>query len=148
MDMKDINKIEMLVKLFEASALETLEVRDGDFSVVMKKPSLQPSAAFTNAAACPENISRTADELPAAAPAANLHAITSPLAGVFYDSPSPDDEPFVKVGDKVKKGDTLCLIESMKVMNELTADTDGEIAEICAENGQIVEYSQVIYRIK
>ncbi len=148
MDMKDINKIEMLVKLFEASALETLEVRDGDFSVVMKKPSQQPSAAFTNVAACPENISRTADELPAAAPAANLHAIKSPLAGVFYDSPSPDDEPFVKVGDKVKKGDTLCLIESMKVMNELTADTDGEIAEICAENGQIVEYSQVIYRIK
>ena len=148
MDMKDINKIEMLVKLFEASALETHEVRDGDFSVVMQKPSLQPSAAFTSAAACPEDISRAADELPAAAPAANLHAIKSPLAGVFYDSPSPDDEPFVKVGDKVKKGDTLCLIESMKVMNELTADTDGEIAEICAENGQIVEYSQVIYRIK
>ena len=93
-------------------------------------------------------MSRGTETLPAAAPAANLHAIKSPLAGVFYDSPSPDDEPFVKVGDKVKKGDTLCLIESMKVMNELTADTDGEIAEICAENGQIVEYSQVIYRIK
>ena len=73
--------------------------------------------------------------------------ICSPMLGVFYAAPSPQKDPFVKVGDKVQKGDVLCIIEAMKIMNEITADRSGEISEICAENGQILEYGQTIFRM-
>ncbi|NLG93138.1 MAG: acetyl-CoA carboxylase, biotin carboxyl carrier protein, partial [Clostridiales bacterium] len=72
----------------------------------------------------------------------------SPMVGVFYSAPSPDSEPYVQVGSKVKKGDTLCIIEAMKLLNEITADRDGEITEICAAAGQVVEYGQTLFRIK
>ena len=72
----------------------------------------------------------------------------SPIVGVFYASPSPDSEPYVQVGSHVKKGDTLCIIEAMKLLNEISAECDGEITEICAASGQVVEYAQVLFRIK
>ena len=74
--------------------------------------------------------------------------IPSPMVGVFYAASSPDAEPYVKVGSKVHKGDVLCLIEAMKLMNEVTAEKDGEIASICVENGQVVEYGQALFMIK
>ena len=67
--------------------------------------------------------------------------------GVFYAAASPDGRPFVEVGDKVKKGDTLCIIEAMKLMNEIPAETDGIVEEICVENGQVVEFGQPLFRI-
>ena len=70
------------------------------------------------------------------------------MVGVFYAAASPDEEPFVSVGDKVKKGDVLCIIEAMKLMNEITADSDGEIVQVCAENEQVVEYGQTLFVIK
>lgn len=72
----------------------------------------------------------------------------SPMVGVFYAAPTEDAEPFVKVGDQVKKGDTLCIIEAMKLMNEVVAENDGVIAEICVTNGQLVEYGTELFRIK
>ena len=73
--------------------------------------------------------------------------VKSPMVGIFYASPSPDAEPFVKVGSKVKKGDTLCIIEAMKLMNDVMAEEDGEIVEICAENGSLVEFGQILFKL-
>ena len=73
--------------------------------------------------------------------------IRSPMVGIFYAAPAPDAEPFVKVGKKVKKGDTLCVIEAMKLMNDVVAEEDGEIVEICADNGALVEFGQVLFKI-
>ena len=73
--------------------------------------------------------------------------VKSPMVGIFYTAPSPEAEPFVKVGRKVKKGDTLCIIEAMKLMNDVVAEEDGEIVEICAENGSLVEFGQILFKI-
>jgi len=75
-------------------------------------------------------------------------AIKSPMLGVFYSSPAPDSPPFVKTGDRIRKGDVLCIIEAMKLMNEIIAENDGEIVETGLENGQIVEYGQTLFRVK
>ena len=77
----------------------------------------------------------------------NLKEVKSPMVGVFYQAPSPEADPYVHVGSKVKKGDVLCVIEAMKLLNEITADTDGEIVDVCVENGQLVEYGQVLFKI-
>lgn len=74
--------------------------------------------------------------------------VRSPMVGVFYSAPSPDAEPFVKIGDRVHKGDVLCIIEAMKLMNEITAESDGEVVDICVENGQLVEFDQCLMRIE
>ena len=74
--------------------------------------------------------------------------LRSPMVGVFYAAPSPDSDPFVQVGDKVKKGDVLCIVEAMKLMNEIQSETDGVIAEICVGNGQTVEFDQPLFRIE
>ncbi len=74
--------------------------------------------------------------------------VESPMVGVFYSAPSPDSEPYVSVGSSVKKGDVLCLIEAMKLMNEVTAEKNGIITDICVENGQVVEYGQPLFMIK
>ena len=75
-------------------------------------------------------------------------AVTSPFVGVFYEAPSADGKPFVKVGDEVKKGDVLCIIEAMKLMNEILAEQDGVIREICVENNQVVEYGQKLFMLQ
>ena len=73
--------------------------------------------------------------------------VKSPMVGIFYTAPSPEAEPFVKVGSKVKKGDTLCIIEAMKLMNDVVAEDDGAIVEICAENGSLVAFGQILFKI-
>ena len=73
--------------------------------------------------------------------------IVSPMVGVFYAAPAENADPFVKTGDRVKKGDTLCIIEAMKLMNEITAERDGVITEVCAENGQVVDFGTVLFKI-
>ena len=78
----------------------------------------------------------------------NYKMIKSPMVGTFYSSPSPDAEPFVKVGDKDKKGDVLCIIESMKLMNEIESEYDGEVVEICFKDEDVVEYGACIVKIK
>lgn len=87
-----------------------------------------------------DNIEESDDE--------NIHFVKSPIVGTFYDSPSPDSPPFVKIGDSVKKGDVLCIIEAMKIMNEIKAEYDGVIEELMLENEDIVEYNQPIMAIR
>ncbi len=74
--------------------------------------------------------------------------VKAPMVGVFYAAPAPEEKPYVQVGDKVKKGDTLCIIEAMKLMNEISADQDGEIAQICVGDGELVEYGQTLFILK
>ena len=77
----------------------------------------------------------------------HLTQVKSPLVGVFYAAPAPDAAPFVKVGDTVKKGDVLCIVEAMKLMNEIVAETDGVVVDICAGNGDVVEFGQTLFKL-
>ena len=94
-------------------------------------------------AAAPE----PAAQAPAAAPEPKGTEVAAPMVGVFYAAPAPGDEPFVRVGSKVKAGETLCIIEAMKVLNEVTAETDGEVLEICVADGDLVEFGSCLMRI-
>ena len=85
--------------------------------------------------------------MPAAAPEPKGTEVTAPMVGVFYAAPAPGDEPFVSVGSKVKAGETLCIIEAMKVLNEVTAEADGEVLEICVADGDLVEFGSCLMRI-
>ena len=85
--------------------------------------------------------------MPAAAPEPKGTEVTAPMVGVFYAAPAPGDEPFVRVGSKVKVGETLCIIEAMKVLNEVTAEADGEVLEICVADGDLVEFGSCLMRI-
>ena len=114
-------------------------------AVPMPMPSAMAAqvAAPTVAPAAPEPATQT----PAAAPEPKGTEVTAPMVGVFYAAPAPGDEPFVHVGSKVKAGETLCIIEAMKVLNEVTAEADGEVLEICVADGDLVEFGSCLMRI-
>ena len=114
-------------------------------AVPMPMPSAMaaPVAAPATAPAAPE----LAAQAPAAAPESQGTEVTAPMVGVFYAAPAPGDEPFVRVGSKVKAGETLCIIEAMKVLNEVTAEADGEVLEICVADGDLVEFGSCLMRI-
>ncbi|MEQ2477776.1 acetyl-CoA carboxylase biotin carboxyl carrier protein [Collinsella sp. CLA-AA-H167] len=114
-------------------------------AVPMPMPSAMAAqvAAPTVAPAAPEPATQT----PAAAPEPKGTEVTAPMVGVFYAAPAPGDEPFVRVGSKVKAGETLCVIEAMKVLNEVTAEADGEVLEICVADGDLVEFGSCLMRI-
>lgn len=114
-------------------------------AVPMPMPSAMVAqvAAPTVAPAAPEPATQT----PAPAPEPKGTEVTAPMVGVFYAAPAPGDEPFVRVGSKVKAGETLCIIEAMKVLNEVTAEADGEVLEICVADGDLVEFGSCLMRI-
>lgn len=126
------------VELERASAAQPV-------AVPMPMPSAMaaPVAASATAPAAPE----PAAQAPAAAPKSQGVEVTAPMVGVFYAAPAPGDEPFVRVGSKVKAGETLCIIEAMKVLNEVAAEADGEVLEICVADGDLVEFGSCLMRI-
>jgi len=126
------------VELERASAAQPV-------AVPMPMPSAMaaPVAAPAAMPAAPE----PAAQAPAAAPEPKGTEVTAPMVGVFYAAPAPGDEPFVRVGSKVKAGETLCIIEAMKVLNEVTAEADGEVLEICVADGDLVEFGSCLMRI-
>lgn len=126
------------VELERASAAQPV-------AVPMPMPSAMAAqvAAPTVAPAAPEPATQT----PAAAPEPKGTEVTAPMVGVFYAAPAPGAEPFVRVGSKVKAGETLCIIEAMKVLNEVTAEADGEVLEICVADGDLVEFGSCLMRI-
>lgn len=126
------------VELERASAAQPVAV-----PMPMPGAMAAPVAAPTVAPAAPE----LAAQAPAAAPEPKGTEVTAPMVGVFYAAPAPGDEPFVRVGSKVKAGETLCIIEAMKVLNEVTAETDGEVLEICVADGDLVEFGSCLMRI-
>lgn len=126
------------VELERASAAQPVAV-----PMPMPGAMAAPVAAPTVAPAAPELAAQT----PAAVPEPKGTEVTAPMVGVFYAAPAPGDEPFVHVGSKVKAGETLCIIEAMKVLNEVTAETDGEVLEICVADGDLVEFGSCLMRI-
>ncbi|WP_456451494.1 acetyl-CoA carboxylase biotin carboxyl carrier protein [Hydrogenimonas sp.] len=149
----NLKEIKDLIKVFNNSGLSKLKVEDGDFGLTLEKGGTAAPAA----ASAP--VQQTAAPASAPAPAApaesaekaipdNAVYITSPMVGTFYRSPSPDSPPFVKVGDTVKKGQTLCILEAMKIMNELDAEFDCKILDILVEDGQPVEYDMPLFLVE
>ena len=159
----EMQQIEQLFQFMTEHNLEEFEYSRGDLHIRLRKPSVGLVLAGQRAAATPEiivanpgsggpAIEEASASAPAAAPEArlteDLHLVKSPIVGTFYGSPSPGAEPFVKVGAFVETGQTLCIVEAMKLMNEIESDESGEIMRIFAENGQPVEYGQALFGIR
>jgi acetyl-CoA carboxylase biotin carboxyl carrier protein len=149
----DIEQIEKLLKKMAEHNLEEFEYSRGELRIRLKKPSVGALLAAPRTAAMPEII--VAGTSPAAGTAASeprstedLHLVKSPIVGTFYASPSPGAEPFVKIGGYVEDGQTLCIVEAMKLMNEIESDGTGEVLRIFVENGQPVEYGQPLFGIR
>lgn len=146
----DIRKIKKLIELLEESDVEELEIHEGDDSVRISRRREQLAAPQYMAqypspapqpASSPQPSAPAADE-PAKPAEPSGHAVKSPMVGTFYRSPSPTAKAFVEVGQSVKAGDVVCIVEAMKMMNQIEADKSGTISEILVENGQPVEFDQ------
>ena len=134
----DLEKIEGLVKIIENSSLTEFTLKEGDMKITMSKLDHPPVAA----AGAPEPAVEEADQED------EKLFITSPIVGTFYSAPAPDAPTFVKVGDQVKNGQTVCILEAMKLMNEIQSDFDCEIEAVLVSNEQKVEYGQPLFRVK
>lgn len=159
-----LNEIKELIELLDKTSVQELEIENEGARLCIRKPgvsevvhvgspvvpaAVQHISTASSAPAVLETATQQAEESArAAAPAANLHTIVSPMVGTFYRSSSPEAQPFVNIGDKVGEKTTVCIIEAMKLMNELEAEVKGEIAEILVENGQMVEYGQPLFLVK
>lgn len=163
----DLGQLERLLKFMTEQGLEEFEYAHGDLRIRLKKaavaapvaanvalPSGPPAVAppvLSQAPPAPEAVPAAAQAPvpPAAVPAeGQQHVIKSPIVGTFYAGPSPEADPFVKVGDMVEAGQTVCIIEAMKLMNEIEADISGEVARILVENGQPVEYGEPLFALR
>lgn len=144
----DLEKIEGLVKILESSSLNEMTIRDGDFKISMSKlcPSALISASGIGTGPAVSYEERSAE---AGGEAEEKEVnIISPIVGTFYSASGPQIPPYVKVGDSVKAGDTVCILEAMKMMNEITAEFDCEIEAVLVSNEQKVEYGQPLFRVK
>ncbi|KHF32494.1 Biotin carboxyl carrier protein of acetyl-CoA carboxylase [Paenibacillus sp. P1XP2] len=162
--MLKLSEIKELIQLVDQTSVHELDIelegthltiRKANKTEVVAAPSVpaqyvqvpqQAAPQFQNPAAAAEAAQQPAAEAKAADP--NLHKIVSPMVGTFYKSPSPEKGPFVNVGDKVNEKTVVCILEAMKLMNELEAEVKGEIVEILVENGQLVEYGQPLFLVK
>lgn len=148
----DIRKIKKLIELLEDSGIAEIEIREGEESVRISRgqPAQTAPVQYTVPAAPPAAASTpTSETQPAAAPQEVAgKTINSPMVGTFYRAASPTAKPFVDVGSVVKAGDTLCVIEAMKMFNQIEAETSGTITAILVENGQPVEYDQPLFIIE
>lgn len=162
--MIDIEFVQALIRMLDESSLDNLELRRGGTRIRLSK---SPGGAAVVAEAAPARSSAdnsspppsTASPAPsegspaapsppvATAPATGLTDITSPMVGTFYRAPSPEADPYVEVGGTVAAGDVLCVIEAMKLMNELECEVAGRIVEICVENAEPVDFGQVLFRV-
>ena len=158
----DLRKLKKLIDLVQESGIGEIEITEGEEKVriarggqVTVTPATGPAAAPGAPAASPGASTATAASAPGSAPAPAAepapaeagHAVKSPMVGTFYRAPSPEAKPFVTVGETVKEGQTLCVIEAMKLMNEIESDAAGVVKAILVENGQPVEYGQALFII-
>ncbi|MFM9279072.1 acetyl-CoA carboxylase biotin carboxyl carrier protein [Paenibacillus jiagnxiensis] len=158
-----LSEIKELIKLVDETSVQELEIENEGARLMIRKPgksevvtvqapvaapvyAAAPQAVVSSPAAQPQPAAAAAEQ--AAEPASNLHKIVSPMVGTFYRASSPDTAPFISVGDRVGEKTTVCIIEAMKLMNELEAEVKGEIVEVLAENGQLVEYGQPLFLVK
>lgn len=152
----EIQQIEQLLQFMTEHNLEEFEYSRGDLRIRLRKPSAGVAIAASRGTAAADASLANSVETPQAGGGSaseartgeDLHLVKSPIVGTFYGSPSPGTEAFVKVGSHVETGQTLCIVEAMKLMNEIEADATGEIVRILAENGQPVEYGQPLFGIR
>ncbi len=151
----DLKKIEQLLEIMKENDLVEIEVKSGDDKIVLKRA--QPQSPPVTAVPIIAPAGPTGTAVPsastgvggtAAAKPSDLIEIKAPMVGTFYATPNPDAEPYVEVGSKVTQSTVVCIIEAMKVMNEIKAETEGTVAEVCIQSGQAVEYGTVLYRVK
>jgi acetyl-CoA carboxylase biotin carboxyl carrier protein len=156
----DIRKIKKLIELLEESGIAEIEIKEGEEALrISRMPtgssavsyqlphvaSLPPAAPMQVAAKAP---APTAAEAAAAKAKANEHVITAPMVGTFYGAPSPGAKPFIEIGDEIKVGQVLCIIEAMKMMNQIEADKAGRVTSIMARNGDPVEFGQPLFVVE
>jgi len=156
----DLRKIKTLIDLVEQSGIAELEVKEGEESVriarhspntampqfIAMPPAAPPPPAALSSA--PATLAPSEKVTAPAASASKKHFVRAPMVGTFYRSPSPGAKPFVDVGQTVKQGQTLCIIEAMKMLNQIEADKNGVVAEVLVENGQPVEFDQPLFVIE
>ena len=146
----DIRKVKKLIELLEESDVAEIEIHEGEESVrISRASSVMPAMAPMPMAAAPVVAAPTpaAAGEPAAAKEPEGHIIRSPMVGTFYRAPSPGAKPFIVEGQAVSTGETLCIIEAMKILNQIESDKSGKVVEILVENGQPVEYNQPLFVI-
>ena len=151
----DIRKVKKLIEMLEESSLSEIEIREGEEAIRISR-GISGGTQVVHMAPAPMHAApHAAPAAPAAAPAATPaaalpagHAVTSPMVGTFYRAASPEAKSFVDVGSQVNVGDTLCIIEAMKMMNEIESDKAGVIKAILKENGQPVEYGETLFIIE
>lgn len=155
----DIRSIRKLIEIVEQSDIAEIEIKEGEHNIRIsrsKEPVMMQAptqmAYHAAAPAAPTAPAATASEVAAptetAAAEVSGHSITSPMVGTFYNAPSPDASPFVNVGDQVSVGDTLCIIEAMKIMNPIEADVSGTVKKIMVQNAEPVEFGQALFIIE
>lgn len=147
----DIRKIKKLIEMLEESNLAEIEIREGEESIrISRASSVETGVAASPAMPAPFPTAAPAASEPAAPESAVPagHVIVSPMVGTFYRASSPGGNPFVEVGSRVNVGDTLCIIEAMKMLNEIEADRAGVVRAILKENGQPVEYGEALFMIE
>ncbi|NUN10740.1 MAG: acetyl-CoA carboxylase biotin carboxyl carrier protein [Ignavibacteriaceae bacterium] len=156
----DFNLIQKIVKLFEKSEIAAMELQEDNFKIKLSKTGKTPVISMPSAPAlyphAPEIIQPallkpsqdTPDEVVKEEKITGLHEIRSPIVGTFYRAPAPDADPYVKVGDVVGSGTVLCLIEAMKLMNEIESDVSGKVVKILVDNAKPVEYNQPLFLIE
>ncbi|WP_281886663.1 acetyl-CoA carboxylase biotin carboxyl carrier protein [Paenibacillus sp. YYML68] len=157
-----LNEIKELIELMDQSSLQEVEIENEGSRLVIRKPnkteqvivSAAPATAAYAPVAMPQQQAAAvqAQQAPAAAAApsidAGLHTITAPMVGTFYSAPSPGAAPFVSKGSRVNDKTVVCILEAMKLMNEIEAEVKGEIVEVLVENGQLIEYGQPLFVVK
>ena len=152
----DLGEVERLLAFMDRHGLEEFEYQRGSTHFRLKKANLhvatRPAAAAKAHASAPASASPAAAAAPAKASedaeSAGLHVIRSPIVGTFYSSPSPEADPFVSAGSRVATGQVLCIIEAMKLMNEIESDVAGEVVKVFVESGQPVEYGESLFSIR
>ena len=148
----DLNLIKKLVKIVDTSEITDLEVEENGLRIKVAKKlrgfkvDNQPQVLISQDTAAAVNL--TNEKLNLAETAPNLHEIKSPIVGTFYRAPAPDADPYVQIGDSVSVGSVLCIIEAMKLMNEIESDAGGKIVKILVENGKPVEYNQPLFLVQ
>lgn len=148
----DLNQVRELLSILNQTDIEELSLKSSDFELTIRKGSL-PSGIAAAPAVSPVAIAAVPVVAPTAvaAPAAidkNWVEVTSPMVGTFYRASGPDEPPFIEVGDAIRLGQAICIIEAMKLMNELEAEVAGEVMEILVENGKPIEFGQALMRVK
>lgn len=151
----DIKEIKELIKVIDSSSITEFLLDKENFKISIKKEQVNYRILDSKqidlnrqSSAIEKVVESEAKAIDTKQEENDIHLIKSPIVGMFYSSPSPDEETFVSVGKKIKKGDILCIIEAMKLMNEVTSDIDGEIIEALVENRSIVEYGQPLFKVR